>query len=302
MSTVVFYLIIILLLFLAATPFLSNHNVLWSIIAMLGVCVLALVANKSGNTIVAGIIITIAFEGALGFVIFSTTPFDIINLRLFDLFIVGELLTVSLLPSVTVFLVGALNSLFIFISLTVQSHTALLASVLKTQFSNALIVPVALQFIVAGVAFLWLQSSSRAIARADRAEMIALLEHTIAEQKQELEVGIERILQTHMAIANGELQARAPLTHDNVLWQVANSLNMLLQRYQRALAIEKEYENLSRANASLIGTIQQANRIRKPLNHLPTTGTTLDPLIVLLNGVLASRNISSQLPDPSKKP
>jgi len=77
-------------------------------------------------------------------------------------------------------------------------------------------------------------SVERAIRRAERAEEIAALEHTMAEQKRQLEVGIQQILQTHVQVANGDYGARAPLSQDNVLWQIANSLNNLLNRLQRA--------------------------------------------------------------------
>jgi len=77
-------------------------------------------------------------------------------------------------------------------------------------------------------------SVERAIRRAERAEEIAALEHTMAEQKRQLEVGIQQILQTHVQVANCDYGARAPLSQDNVLWQIANSLNNLLNRLQRA--------------------------------------------------------------------
>jgi hypothetical protein len=77
-------------------------------------------------------------------------------------------------------------------------------------------------------------SVERAIRRAERAEEMATLEHTMAEQKRQLDVGIRQILQTHVQVANGDYGARAPLSQDNVLWQIANSLNTLLNRLQRA--------------------------------------------------------------------
>lgn len=77
-------------------------------------------------------------------------------------------------------------------------------------------------------------SVERALRRAERAEEVAALEHTLAEQKRQLDVGIQQILQTHVRAANGDYSARAPLSQDNVLWQIANALNTLLTRLQRA--------------------------------------------------------------------
>jgi hypothetical protein len=77
-------------------------------------------------------------------------------------------------------------------------------------------------------------SVERALRRADRAEELAGLEHTLAEQKRQLDEGVQQILQTHVRAANGDYSARAPLSQDNVLWQIAYSLNNLLNRLQRA--------------------------------------------------------------------
>ncbi|GAC1360375.1 MAG: hypothetical protein NVS2B12_09140 [Ktedonobacteraceae bacterium] len=41
----------------------------------------------------------------------------------------------------------------------------------------------------------------------------------------QLDASIQQIVQTYMRIANGDFDARVPLNQDNVLWQVAGSLN-----------------------------------------------------------------------------
>jgi|GEM_PF-1386317 len=90
-------------------------------------------------------------------------------------------------------------------------------------------------------------SVERALRRADRAEEMATLEHTLAEQKRQLDEGVQQILQTHVRAANGDYSARAPLSQDNVLWQIAYSLNNLLNRLQRAGQAGQAGQNMRRA-------------------------------------------------------
>src|ERR1051326_1203242 len=86
---------------------------------------------------------------------------------------------------------------------------------------------VALLFFAALFGWMGARSVEQAIARADRAEEIARLEHAFAEQTRQLEYGIREIQQVHVRVANGDYNARAPLTQDHILWQIAYALNNL---------------------------------------------------------------------------
>lgn len=108
-----------------------------------------------------------------------------------------------------------------------------------------------IQGLVAVVAYAWVQSSMRALKRADRAEQIARLEHDLtvqaekdARQKQVLEASIWQIVQTQIRVAKRDYSARVPLNQDNVLWQVSGSLNNLLARLQRLHQLELQYDRM----------------------------------------------------------
>jgi hypothetical protein len=73
-------------------------------------------------------------------------------------------------------------------------------------------------------------------------EEIVALQQAISQQKQELESGIQMILETHVQVANGDFTTRAPLAQDHLLWQVAYSLNNLLARLQRLNQAEAELQ------------------------------------------------------------
>ena len=181
------------------------------------------------------------------------------------------------------FTIVGMNSIFIYLDLLYQPQAPALTRLLDGQFLPVLSRPIALQIIIAGVAFLWVSSASRAIARADRAEMVAKLEHTLADQKRELEEGIQQILETHVAIANGNLNARAPITEDNMLWQISRALNTLLVRLQRASLAEKELYRVEQAVHRSVCALQDADLHRRPPS-LAFTQTAIDPLVAALQG------------------
>ncbi|MBV8694282.1 MAG: type IV pili methyl-accepting chemotaxis transducer N-terminal domain-containing protein [Ktedonobacteraceae bacterium] len=118
----------------------------------------------------------------------------------------------------------------------------------------------------------------RSIERADRAEEVTRLEHAIAEQKRQLDIDIEQILKTHVCVANGDFTARAPLTKDHMLWQIASALNNLLTRLQRASRAEQELQQIHMESTRLVEAIRRAKKGEHPHWPLPS-GTLLDPII-----------------------
>jgi uncharacterized membrane protein len=122
------------------------------------------------------------------------------------------------------------------------------------------------------------RSVDNAIARADRAEEIARLEHAYAEQSMQLEQGIREIQQTHIKVANGDYKARAPLAEDHILWQIANALNNLILRLQRSVEAEHMLRRTELEVSRLKEEIQRAKAGQIPIWPQPS-GTPLDPII-----------------------
>jgi hypothetical protein len=237
---------------------------------------------------------------------------------MFDLMVQAECVAVSLFVPSSVFLVAIVNSIFFLLVLNATPITPDLALLLKTDASRIVSSPIILQIIVAIVTYLWVSSANNAIQRADRAEEIAALEQREIErqqreieEKQQLDLGIQQILQTHVEVANGNFSARAPLGKDNVLWQIAYSLNNLLARLQgysqmraqlqRAQAenyrlynalqdtssAQHELQRTREAAARLIEALKQSRNGRMP--PLPAqTGTVIDSVVVQLNTSTAS--------------
>jgi len=248
----------------------------------------ALVLNRQGKVILVGIIMVVMIEMAFMAVVLSTPGgLSVRGLPTFDLMALTELVAVSLLPPKSVFPVALCNCLFTWAAITFQPRSADLALIIPRFYYNTLIQPMALQIVVALVTYLWVQGAVRAIARAER---VAALEHamaeqdrTIAEQKQQLDQGIQQILQTHIQVANGDFSVRAPLARENVLWQVAYNLNNLLARLQRATQSEHDLQRTKMEVAHLLEAIRHAKVQRRPI-QATRSGTCLDPLAQELTG------------------
>ncbi|GHO63895.1 hypothetical protein KSC_027870 [Ktedonobacter sp. SOSP1-52] len=283
LSTIVFWLCVSFILFIPACFALPNPYVIYADLGMLVLSIPALILNRARHLQAAGILLTFAFEAALTMVIFTTWPLDEPSIQQYELFVFGELLCVSLLAPGSVFIVMVYNMAVIAVSLIWQPHNQVLMHDMQSQFLPILIRPIAVQLLVAFVSFLWVSGTNKAAKRADKAEMIAKLEHELADQKQELEQGIQQILDIHIEVANGNLNARAPLTQGNVLWQISRALNNLLVRFQRAAQAEQELQRVEYAVNKTVQSIQHADA----LHHNPRIGLThtqIDPLIAALQG------------------
>ncbi|HEY0756819.1 MAG TPA: hypothetical protein VGD98_22900 [Ktedonobacteraceae bacterium] len=265
-----------------------NHLFLIILLVAMTINLSAFVLNRQGLVMLVGIFMVITVE--ISFITITlTSPLGLTtrSLTTFELIILTELMAVSLLPPKSVFLLMLCNNAFTWAAITFMHHTPdLILSPLSAYYS-VLASPLILQIIVAIVTYLWVQGARQAIARA---EQVAELEHAIAErdrevaeQKVQLEQGIQQILQTQIQAANGNFEVRAPLARDNVLWQVARNLNNLLSRLQRASQAENELQRVDMEVRRLVEAVRNARTWHRPV-QAARSGTALDPLVQELNG------------------
>ena len=236
--------------------------------------VIAMLFNRLGKVYTAGTIVTLTF---IAFPVLNivTTPggLSMLSLPLYGLLVLSLLCAVSFLPPWWVFIVALINSLFTWVSLSFPYllHTAELSAVLAIA-SAGIIIPIILsQVLISIVAYTWVQSNSQSLLRADRAEELAKLEHDLglqaeaaAQQKQLLEASIQKIVETHVRVANGDFSARVPLTEDNLLWQISGSLNNILARMQR---LHQDANELQRMRIVLQQAREENRRLIRALNN-----------------------------------
>lgn len=240
-SQIVLALYILLLLSIVAGFVGTSTYLIPIVIGAFCALIVAMALNRMGKINIAGSIVVLT---SIAFPIFNIvlTPdgLSILILPLYGLLVLPLLCAVSFLPPWWVFVVAFSNSLFTWVSLTYLPRTAELSALLAIAFVGVITPIVFSQIIVSIVAYAWVRSTTQALIRADHAEELAKLEHDMAlqaeaaaRQKQLLEASIQKIVETHMRVANGDFSARVPLTDDNILWQISGSLNNLLSRAQR---------------------------------------------------------------------
>ena len=269
-SIILFVMLVFLFASSVGALIQPDHHLLFVLLPSFLISIVVLVLNRLGKVTTAGIVLVLGFE--LGYIFgLLRTPggLGVRDLPRFDLLVETILLAVSFLPARVVPWIAVGNCIFIWAALTFLPRTGDLNSLLSMQAYSVIETPIALQVIVAFVTYLWVRSTNQAIARADRAEVVASLQQTIAQQKQQLDEGVQQILQTHVQVANGNFQARAPLTQDNSLWQIAVSLNNLLARLQRLGDSERELQQtryeIRVAKDALAQSRQEAARLSEIL-------------------------------------
>jgi hypothetical protein len=240
-SQIVLALYILLLLSIVAGFVGTSTYLIPIVIVAFCALIVAMVLNRMGKVNVAGSIVvltSIAFP--ICNIVLTPDGLSILILPLYGLLVLPLLCAVSFLPPWWVFVVAFSNSIFTWASLTYLPRTAELSALLAIAFVGVITPIVFSQIIVSVVAYAWVRSTTQALIRADHAEELAKLEHDMAlqaeeaaQQKQLLERSIQKIVETHMRVANGDFSARVPLTDDNILWQISGSLNNLLARAQR---------------------------------------------------------------------
>lgn len=310
-STVLLIFLVLAIVFLPVAIFSSAKFLLPMMVAVIVIVAISVVCNRFGKITAAGVILVASVE--IAFMISLRTQhggLSVYNLPTLDMLVLPELLAVSLLPAPSVFVIALVNTVFIWVALDTSliPRAQDLQILLSQSGYSVLIRPIIIQILVAIVTFLWVRSTQRAIARADRAEVIAQLEHAIAQQehqaaqqKRQLEVSIQQIVQAHTQIANGDYDVRIPLTQDNVLWQIAGSLNNLLARLQRYRQDAQQSQYLLREINRLIDEIRRAKAERQVLN-VPRTGTPLDMLLFELTTPPASAPSSDRHSRSGKLP
>jgi hypothetical protein len=196
--------------------------------------------------------------------------------------IIPEILAAALISARYVFAFALVNIVFSLLAVLFMPYGTAPNAFMPMMYVNAVILPAILQAIIAGVAFLWASSMESAMRERDRAQEVVRLQrdisnqsYSMAQQKEQLEYSIELIVQTQSQVANGNLDARVPLTPDNVLWSVAGTLNNLIARLQRSQAMEQELEQTKVSASRLVSIIRQRKQ-HLPAKNYTCTGTVVD--------------------------
>jgi hypothetical protein len=215
---------------------------------------ICLLLNRFGHIHIAGALLVVGLVGGMYFTLVMTalhgglTPND---KDIFYLPFFGELVAAALLPTTAIFVVAVFNTSFSLLLLNYAPHTPAFTAMLATGSSSITFRIVEIHFFVALVLWIVATWTQISVKQANRASELARLEHDLNAaanekimEKEQLERTVAEIIQVHMLVANGNLEARVPIKtgEQNVLWQIAVPLNNLLSRYQQATRAAQERE------------------------------------------------------------
>lgn len=291
-SVAILTIFVIFVLFIPGCLVFPNHYVLYPEFGMMPICFIALVLNKYRHPILAGALVTFSFEIALIFVCLTSWPFDTSNLQLYELFVLSEIMALTLVSPRGMMFVGACNIIFIILDLWLQPHTAALNHDLNIQYAAILIMPVSIQLMVAAVVGWYASNQLKTIQYANRAEMTAKLEHQrvaqsqkVEQEKQALQNSIEQIVAVYAQAMNTHRTTKIPLEpYPPLLWPLINAFNSQQIRLKQTWATEMELQKLQQA-------IMQSSEkmLAGRSDAYQPTGTLLDSLLSALKMSRLSR-------------
>jgi hypothetical protein len=250
--------------------------------------VVCAVLNRRGLVSAAGtVLVALIILVIMGPTVTSPLGLTMGQLPNYDALVIAVLVAATLLPRWAIFVVAALNSAMVVADFTLRQHhpnvqqdAALYASP-TLQTISLIVRPIALELMIAVVAYLWIRGTDEAIRRADRAEEVAQLEQREAERARDLAEGVQQLLAVHIRLANGDFRARAPQLRSAPLAQIGQSLNNLIYRLARFAQAEAALQRTYAEATRLAGALQQA-RHGQPFTIPPPSGTPLDPVVETL--------------------
>lgn len=247
----------------------------------------AAVCNRLGQTTLAGIILVGVLMLAVLGAVAGAKQLDWVYLPAFDLLGIVVVVAATLLLRWQMWIVALVAAALVVVDFAVQPKAGTTQSLATFVGQYGIYPLVARPIIVVLVVAILLHLLSRALEaevhRADRAEDMAALEHEVAEQRRQLEAGVQELLATHVRVANGDFSARAPMNQGNVLWQVSASLNNLLGRLQKTGQSDFQLKRTEQEIDRLAEALLQAREGRRPIWPAPT-GTRVDRLLEVLLG------------------
>jgi hypothetical protein len=276
---------------------LANKPTLLSAAIIIASAVLAAMLNRADRTTEAALMLIGAFYVALGGALVAAPNLDLMWMPALDFFAVPVLLAGLLLPRWAPFVAAGLGSAAVVALLQLKPRDPWLTTMVsQLGIYHFMVRPIALMLVVAIASWLWSRSVEQAIRRADRAEEVAAMEHQLAEQKRQLDRGIQNLLETHVRVANGDFSARAATSQDNMLWQIAVSLNNLLSRLGKYAYLEQRLQHTEHEIDRLAGALENAQTGRKPAWPAPS-GTRVDRLLAAITGRSAAAHMTPGMPD-----
>lgn len=275
--------------FVFLSPFLllqqaSDPGTMAAIITLMATSLIALLFNRTGQQVLAALLLVFSMdaviEGAL-----VTAPGGLSSgwLLSFDLFVI---------PLITVGVILNRRFLWVFMLLHiglilgdfyVLPHGADLVALIHTWHGPAIAFarPLIIQMGGGLLSFIEVQSTDQAIQRADRAQFVATLQASVAQEKQRLEEGIQALLTVLTNASNGTFPTPILLPQESELWRIGQALEILFQRLQSGKLTEQRTLQLLR-EIQMVTALVNAARAGQPAQWPDASNSPLAPLVKAL--------------------
>ncbi len=296
-------------LFVCIAPLLLLQQAMSDSGTAIGISVLitfalfSLVLNRFGMQTIAAILLIFSMDVIIeGTLLTAKGGLGVGWLLTFDLFVIPLITTGVLLSRNYLIVFMLLHIIFILGDFYALPHTSDLEALIALWHGPTIAFarPIIIQIGICLLSFIQVRSTDQAIARADRAETIAVLQQSIEEQNQRLQGAIQEILKALVAAANGRFATRVSLSQDNILWQIAYKLNTLFERLQSAKNTQATMQQTEIDARRLIEAIRSAQAGQYTPWPTPTGGP-LDPLLQEVKNMFVSQKASQsseQRPNP----
>ncbi|HUY78614.1 MAG TPA: hypothetical protein VMV29_17720 [Ktedonobacterales bacterium] len=255
--------------------------------------------NRIGRVYLAGaLLVTFISAAILAYMVSSPLGLTLGQLPNYDMLAVGVVVAATVLPRWAAFVVAALNSVAIIVDYLVQPHNLNLivdADLYPSPLVQTLSLvsrPIAFEFLLAVVAYLWARGMERAIERAEQSDEIAALKQRELENARALQEGARYLHQTLNQWAQGNLRPRVPAMPEESLQQVGDDLNQFIGRFSTYLQADFQ---LRRADAEMQRLAEALHSYAqgRPTVWPAPTGTPVDQVIEALRPLI---------PDASGRP
>jgi hypothetical protein len=279
---------------------LADPTTLTAILVGAAGIVIAAILNRFGQTTVAGVLlVTLVIGAIMGAVTGTPGGLPLVDMPAYDLMVIAIVIGASVLSSAAAFVIAAANIILIVLDFNLQTYAPDLSRQLVASGTLGMLArPIALQVIIATVAFLWVRGLQEQVRRADRAEEIAHLEGLVVDQKRALDYGVDQLTQAIVRSANGDYNVRVNIPQQNPLWGVGAQMNTFVQRLGAANQANFDLERARQETYRLATAIDDWRAGRLPIWPAPS-GTVVDPLIQRLSG---ARPQSAQSPQALQSP
>ncbi len=287
---VLILLFITTLLFLPSAALSTIPSALAGCLCLMFLFLIALFINKQfQRPVLAGVLVTLGIELVLATLILSIRPPDELTVQGCTLLVLGDIVAITLVSRRFMFLVSFCNCIFSMFSLFYLKYSLPYFNDPNVPISQVTwIGPVSVQLIIAFVVGWHVNYLNKEAKRADRAQMVAALEHKIAEQQKARNKEMQHLVDCISSISSqySDMTSRRVITRisdegfPGILKPLTTGFNMLLSRLQHANQTEREYHTLLQALQHCMDQISQG--YFAPDNSLQT-GTQLDLLLTALH-------------------